>query len=190
MLRSLLYESIDLMKRHNQLAPSSEYPSLWSGISSIASAFASEMETKIAEAAAEDAKEAAEAAAKEAAEVAAKEAAAVDPRVAATNGALLEGVKYRMALPDDQTNIAIMICRQLYRRWTRYCKGHAASYAWMDDKTPSPKWVQIFLDNNLDWAKAGVTMRLNRLMWSRDAVDVSLVTTEYDEYDHDVLLAV
>jgi hypothetical protein len=86
-----------------------------------------------------------------------------------------------MAL-HDQSEIVVMLFRQLYRRWTKFCEAHEVCEV---DKRPSPAAVQQFIDENLDWAKVGVMARLNRLMWHHDFPKLS-PASGYDEYDSSV----
>jgi hypothetical protein len=179
-LRSLLVKFLDLASAQllgtssSAPIPVAEHPSLHRAIAYIAKTVALEIVAKTAKAAATTTV---------APTVAPAVAPAVAPRVA-NNRTLVHGLTSRMAL-HDQSEIVVMLFRQLYRRWTKFCDAYEVDCSCEVDKRPSPAAVQQFIDENLDWAKVGVMARLNRLMWHHDFPKVS-PASGYDEYDSSV----
>lgn len=81
---------------------------------------------------------------------------------------LLDGILYNLNLTGENNGLAIMLKDQLAERWREFCKKHHVSE--LEDGV-SWNLVQQFMNENLEWAKVKVMVRVNRLMWPNDDLE-------------------
>lgn len=80
---------------------------------------------------------------------------------------LLDGILYNLNLTSSENNgLAMMLWDQLVDRWQEFCETIH------QDNNPEQEisWslVQKFMNENLEWAKVRVMVKVNRLMWPND----------------------
>ena len=102
----------------------------------------------------------------------------------------LQSVLIVRAPPKANTGLIVMMYRQMYQRWRRFCELHQALVQNIDEPGLTGRGtrqvpalptglVEQFVADNIQWAKLKVQQRINHIMWGRqDGVEA-----DSDEYD-------